>query len=76
MTQHRLGDYGAGNDRTTAGLDEDGGDGWSTDDQCIAVSASTGERCENRISRMTDTDLCSAHDRAADVETVEDGGPE
>lgn len=42
-------------------------------DQCIAISQSTGERCGNPISRMgPDNGLCSAHDRAEDVETIEE----
>lgn len=42
-------------------------------DRCLAVSQSTGERCGNPISRMEpDSDLCSSHLRAEEVELIEE----
>lgn len=38
-------------------------------ERCRAVTAS-GDRCENPVSRMTDSPYCSAHDRADDVQEV------
>lgn len=71
--QGRLGDYGAG--RTSAPTPSPGSDesGSETDDQCIAIADSTGERCENPVSRMGgDGRFCSPHAGASDVDTIDE----
>jgi hypothetical protein len=66
--QHRLSTLGAGNDWGSE-LATDTGE--PSDDECIAIADSTGERCTNPINRMNDTRFCSAHDRAEDPEVID-----
>jgi hypothetical protein len=70
-----LSDFGGGitdNDAETDGQADEPGDDEFDYERCRAISETTGERCENPRHRMSASQLCAPHDRAAAVTTVDD----
>lgn len=68
-----LSDFGGGNP-VRLESDYDPSESREVDDRpsrCVALNQSTDDRCGNPVSHMTDSPLCSVHDRAEDVETID-----